>query len=120
MPVSSSFGTENQLGTGSTFSPSIQPNTILVSGKQLASEISKQNLARDWFLVQAIQLAKVLKVLTVRRSSIRILPYTAAMEFGFYRGIGLTRQQGKWQSSIIVSYAPRDGRGSIELDSLGG
>jgi len=56
---------------------------------------------------------------TVRRSSIGILPYTAAMEFGFYRGIGLTRQEGNWQSSIIASYAPRDGRGSIELDSLG-
>lgn len=56
---------------------------------------------------------------TVRRSSIGILPYTAAMEFGFYRGIGLTRQDGNWQSSLIVSYAPRDGRGSSSQDSLG-
>lgn len=53
---------------------------------------------------------------TVRRSSIGILPYTAAMEFGFFRGAGLTYQMGNWQSSLILSYAPKDGRAG--LDSL--
>ncbi|TNF43778.1 MAG: helix-hairpin-helix domain-containing protein, partial [Cytophagales bacterium] len=33
---------------------------------------------------------------TVRRSSIGILPYTAALEFGFFRGLGLTRQWKNW------------------------
>jgi hypothetical protein len=47
---------------------------------------------------------------TVRRSSRGILPYSAAMEFGFFRGIGLTRQMGRWQSTLIFSSAPRDGR----------
>ncbi|WP_223271776.1 helix-hairpin-helix domain-containing protein [Algoriphagus ratkowskyi] len=55
---------------------------------------------------------------TVRRSSIGILPYTAALEFGFFRGAGITYQSGKWQSSLIASYAPRDGRTSSSLDTL--
>ena len=55
---------------------------------------------------------------TVRKSSIGILPYTAAMEFGFFRGAGLTYLSGSWQSSLIASYAPRDGRASSSLDTL--
>jgi len=55
---------------------------------------------------------------TVRRSSVGILPYTAALEFGFFRGIGLTYQTGKWQNSLIASYAPRDGRAANALDTL--
>lgn len=55
---------------------------------------------------------------TVRRSSIGILPYTAALEFGFFRGAGLTYQSGNWQSTLIASYAPRDGRASARLDTL--
>lgn len=55
---------------------------------------------------------------TVRRSSRGILPYSAAMEFGFFRGIGLTRQIGRWQSTLILSSAPRDGRINSIDDSL--
>lgn len=55
---------------------------------------------------------------TVRRSSIGILPYTAAMEFGFFRGIGATRQFKNWQASVIASQAARDGRISVSGDSL--
>ncbi|WP_111669459.1 ComEA family DNA-binding protein [Algoriphagus litoralis] len=55
---------------------------------------------------------------TVRRSSIGILPYTAALEFGYFRGIGLTRQFKNWQASFIASHVARDGRISIARDSL--
>lgn len=55
---------------------------------------------------------------TVRRSSVGILPYTAALEFGFFRGAGLTYQSGNWQSTLIASYAPRDGRAAESLDTL--
>ncbi|MFL0683397.1 MAG: ComEA family DNA-binding protein [Algoriphagus aquaeductus] len=55
---------------------------------------------------------------TVRRSSLGILPYTAALEFGFFRGTGLTRQWRNWQSTWIVSSKSRDGRISGGLDSL--
>ncbi|WP_236025645.1 ComEA family DNA-binding protein [Algoriphagus oliviformis] len=50
---------------------------------------------------------------TVRRSSIGILPYTAAMEFGFFRGIAATRQFKNWQASLLASHAPRDGRAAV-------
>lgn len=56
---------------------------------------------------------------TVRRSNVGILPYTAALEFGFFRGLGATYQFKNWQSSIIASVAPRDGRSMISQDSLG-
>jgi hypothetical protein len=55
---------------------------------------------------------------TVRRSSIGILPYTAVMEFGFFRGIGATRQFKNWQATLIASQAPRDGRIAASIDSL--
>lgn len=55
---------------------------------------------------------------TVRRSSIGILPYTAALEFGFFRGLGLTRQFKNWQATLIASHASRDGRISVSIDSL--
>jgi len=55
---------------------------------------------------------------TVRRSSIGIIPYTSALEFGFFRGVGATRQLKNWQASIITSAAARDGRIETSLDSL--
>ncbi len=55
---------------------------------------------------------------TVRRSSIGILPYTAALEFGFFRGLGLTRQFKNWQATVIASHNARDGRISVSIDSL--
>ena len=58
-------------------------------------------------------------VATIRRSSIGILPYTAALEFGFFRGVGATYQLKNWQMSLISSFAPRDGRSKAELDSVG-
>ena len=55
---------------------------------------------------------------TVRRSSIGILPYTAALEFGFFRGVGATRVLKNWQVSVIASHNSRDGRISVSADSL--
>ena len=56
---------------------------------------------------------------TVRRSSLGILPYTASIETGFFRGIGLTRQMGPWQSSLLISSIGKDGRVKELSDSLG-
>ncbi len=56
---------------------------------------------------------------TVRRSSLGVLPYTASIETGFFRGIGLTRQMGRWQSSLILSSIGKDGRVRELSDSLG-
>ena len=56
---------------------------------------------------------------TVRRSSLGVLPYTASIETGFFRGIGLTRQLGRWQSSLLISSVGKDGRVTELSDSLG-
>ena len=56
---------------------------------------------------------------TVRRSSLGVLPYTASIETGFFRGIGLTRKMGSWQSSLILSSIGKDGRVTESSDSLG-
>lgn len=55
---------------------------------------------------------------TVRRSSRGITPYTAALEFGFFRGVGATYKHKNWQSTWIFSYAPRDGRVTESIDTL--
>lgn len=55
---------------------------------------------------------------TIRKSSFGILPYTAALEFGFFRGLGATYSYKDWEFSLLSSYAPRDGRIAESLDSL--
>lgn len=56
---------------------------------------------------------------TVRRSSAGILPYTAALEFGFFRGVAATYSLSpSLSASFIASSVPRDGRLQTELDSL--
>lgn len=57
-------------------------------------------------------------VSTVRRSSVGILPYTAALESGFFRGAAATYQKNNWQVTALLSAAPRDGRAELSADSL--
>jgi hypothetical protein len=57
-------------------------------------------------------------ITTIRRSSIGIRPYTAALEFGFFRGISATYQAGPLNITLMASNAPRDGNVSIQLDTL--
>ncbi|MCH7402963.1 helix-hairpin-helix domain-containing protein [Belliella kenyensis] len=57
-------------------------------------------------------------ITTVRRSSTGLKPYTGAMEFGFFRGIGTSFQAGQLTTTIIASHAPRDGRVEAIIDTL--
>lgn len=57
-------------------------------------------------------------ITTVRRSSIGLRPYTGAMEFGFFRGVGASYQNRNLTATIIASHAPRDGRLQIAVDTL--
>lgn len=57
-------------------------------------------------------------ITTVRRSSLGIRPYTAALEFGFFRGIATTVQSGPFKVTLLASNAPRDGNIQVQLDSL--
>ena len=56
---------------------------------------------------------------TVRRSTLGILPYTASLESGFFRGIGITRQLGSWQSTLLFSSIGKDGRLATQPDAVG-
>lgn len=56
---------------------------------------------------------------TVKRSTLGILPYTASLESGFFRGIGITRQLGSWQSTLLFSSIGKDGRLATPLDAEG-
>ncbi|MFD2036767.1 helix-hairpin-helix domain-containing protein [Belliella marina] len=57
-------------------------------------------------------------ITTVRRSSIGLRPYTGAMEFGFFRGVGATYKHGGLEASLLLSHAPRDGNVQAILDTL--
>lgn len=57
-------------------------------------------------------------ITTVRRSSFGIRPYTAAMEFGFFRGAAGTFQAGPVQITLLASDAPRDANLQIMADTL--
>jgi hypothetical protein len=48
-------------------------------------------------------------ITTIRRSHVGLRPYTAAMEFGFFRGVASTMQFGNLQLTLMASEAPRDG-----------
>lgn len=56
---------------------------------------------------------------TVRRSTLGILSYTSSLESGFFRGIGITRQLGSWQSTLLFSSIGKDGRLATESDAIG-
>ncbi|MCM0041672.1 MAG: helix-hairpin-helix domain-containing protein [Algoriphagus sp.] len=56
---------------------------------------------------------------TVKRSTLGILPYTSSLESGFFRGMGITRQLGSWQSTLLFSSIGKDGRLATQSDTLG-
>ncbi|UJP64614.1 ComEA family DNA-binding protein [Mongoliitalea daihaiensis] len=57
-------------------------------------------------------------ITTVRRSTIGIRPYTAALEFGFFRGAAITYRKGLVDFTFLASHLPRDGRLTILPDTL--
>lgn len=56
---------------------------------------------------------------TIRRNSRGITPYTAAMEFGFFRGVAATYQFKEIQVSLLSSFTPKDGQIQTTIDSIG-
>jgi hypothetical protein len=56
-------------------------------------------------------------ITTIRRSNLGVRPYTAAMEFGFFRGVTATRRMGPIQLTLMASSAPRDANIQIGTDS---
>jgi hypothetical protein len=48
-------------------------------------------------------------ITTTRRSTVGLRPYTAAMEYGFFRGVSASYQFGPVLANVFASKAPRDG-----------
>jgi hypothetical protein len=57
-------------------------------------------------------------VLTVRRSNIGILPYTSALEAGYFRGVAATYSLGRFDITGFYSRIRRDGSVSEEADTI--
>ena len=55
---------------------------------------------------------------TTKRSTLGLRPYTAALESGFFRGIGLTKQLGDLEITAFYSNARRDGNIQVDTTSL--
>lgn len=57
-------------------------------------------------------------ITSVRRSSRGLLPYTASLEQGFFRGLGISRSWKNWQYSLLLSSVKKDGRLANPKDTL--
>lgn len=53
---------------------------------------------------------------TAKRSTLGLRPYTSVLEYGFFRGIGLTKKLGDVEITGFYSHSKRDG--NIKVDSL--
>ena len=56
---------------------------------------------------QTISFTKSSQTLYIKRESSCLNPYRSAGEFNFHRGIGISLQKGKWQTSLFIS-SPKD------------
>jgi hypothetical protein len=58
-------------------------------------------------------------ITTIRRSSTGIIPYTSAMETGFFRGVAGTYLIKNWEITLLLSHVPKDGNIEIEKNESG-
>jgi len=75
------------------------------------------NLGQGLIQWQTFSLVKSSQTLGIKRESPCLKPYHSAGEFNFHRGLGISLQKGKWQSTLFVSY--RKISTSLEADSIG-
>jgi hypothetical protein len=57
-------------------------------------------------------------ITTIRRSHLGLRPYTAAMEFNFFRGAAASYQLRNVQVTVMASQTPRDANLQVQQDSL--
>ncbi len=57
-------------------------------------------------------------ITTIRRSNFGIRPYTAAMEYNYFRGAAASYQLPNVQLTLMASQTPRDGNLELQQDSL--
>jgi len=61
------------------------------------------NMGQGLIQWQTIAFTKSNQVLSIKREADCLKPYHSAGEFNFHRGLGITLQKGKWQSSLFIS-----------------
>jgi hypothetical protein len=75
------------------------------------------NMGQGLIQWQTFSLVKSSQTLGIKRESPVLRPYRAAGEYNFHRGVGLSLQKGKWQSTFFASY--RKISTTAEADSIG-
>jgi hypothetical protein len=71
------------------------------------------NLGQGLMQWQTISFTKSSQALAIKREASCLRPYHSAGEFNFHRGLGLSLQKGKWQSTLFIS----DQKISTSLDA---
>ncbi|HEY4935759.1 MAG TPA: hypothetical protein VII44_04230, partial [Puia sp.] len=61
------------------------------------------NLGQGLIQWQTIAFTKSSQPLSIKREASCLRPYHSAGEFNFHRGLGITLQKGKWQTSLFIS-----------------
>ncbi len=85
--------------------------------KSLAIGDFAVNLGQGLIQWQTFSLVKSSQTLGIKRESPCLLPYHSAGEFNFHRGLGISLQKGKWQSTFFISY--RKISSNLTTDSTG-
>ena len=55
-------------------------------------------------------------ILTVKRNTLGLRPYTSVLETGFFRGAAATYAAGRWEITVLASRLKQDG--NVQTDSL--
>jgi hypothetical protein len=71
--------------------------------KALAMGDFTVNLGQGLIQWQTISFTKSSQALAIKREASCLRPYHAAGEFNFHRGLGVSLQKGKWQSTLFIS-----------------
>ena len=74
------------------------------------------NLGQGLVHWQGQAFKKSATVMNIKRQSPVLKPYTAAGEFNFHRGIGITMQKKNWQSTIFASW--RKWSAAVQQDEM--
>ena len=75
------------------------------------------NMGQGLIQWQTFSLVKSSQTFGIKHESPALRPYRAAGEYNFLRGLGISLQEGKWQSTLFVSY--RKISTTAEADSTG-
>lgn len=74
------------------------------------------NMGQGLIHWQSLAFKKSAAVVQIKRQGPVLKPYSAAGEYLFHRGMGMTVQQGRWESTVFVSHRKLDA--NLQNDSV--